>query len=651
MQRQSGCLQRRWRSFTGGVILACGPMACGPAPADGPTLSAATGGSAAPASGQGSATADPVLPHPADLATRVSAVYDPEVLREHARAIVEHERPSGSEGENAAIDYVVSTLTEAGVPVEVHEFDAFVSTPISASVRVLGSDYSPVAIGIAYSAPVDSLVAEVVDVGTLADLPGLEYGTGEQLAVMGMTVASATSNPREFPDVSGKIALVTGQPRSAPTAVLEALGAAGVIFVNPEERVNDLIVTSTWGSPSLRNYHRLPKVPVAHIARSDGDRLRSMLEEGPLQLQLDVEVDTGWRTLRLVMARVDPESRPDAPYVLLGGHIDAWYHGATDEGASNAAMVALAQAFHHNRASIARGLVVAWWPGHSNGRYAGSTWFADHYASELRTRALAYVNVDGIGQRGATRFGAATTASLAGLARSVVVDGAGLPIDPGRPGTHSDQSFNGVGLPLLQLYHNRSEEDRGTWWWHTPEDTFDKIDFEVLKGDTDLYASALSALLVAPVLPLDLVAQAEAAGAALAMRASESDGRLDLSSARAAHVQLSRAFAELQALAASESAADMPDLDLALVAVLRPLHRILYVAGSPHHPDAGRDPGPLPGLWPARILAEEEAGSDRFGFASTTLIREANRVVEALVEATDRAEALSRQIKDMDGDE
>lgn len=645
----------RGRIATRGLALACvvAATACGPAAVDSTSDSgpATTSEPDASAATTPAPVASGVRPHPADVAAALAASFSAEDLDTHARAIVAHERPSGSDGENAAIDYVVNTLEAAGVPVRVDEFEAYLSTPVSATVQVVGDGYAPEAITVAYSGAAEALVAEVVDLGTLADLPILESGTGEMLDVVGATLASEQSELDELPDVAGKIVLVTGQPRNGPTATLEALGAAGVVFVNPEERVNDLIVTSTWGSPSLRNYHRLPQLPVAHVPHSAGERLRAYLDRGPLELQLDVEIDTGWKTLRLATARIEPPGRGRGPYVLFGGHIDAWHHGATDEGASNAAMLSLAISLHQQRASLARGVVVAWWPGHSNGRYAGSTWFADQYATELRQRAVAYLNVDGIGQRGASEFGAATTASLARLAQSVVLDGAGSPLEPGRPGTNSDQSFNGIGLPLLQLYHNRSAEDRGTWWWHTPEDTFDKIDFDILKVDADLYAAALAALAVPSVLPLDLVAQAEAAGEALARRAEEADSRLDLAAARAAHARMSRTFAALHAQLTRDTVGVVPGLDVEVVRILRPLHRVLYVAGTPHHPDPGRGPGALPGLWPARVLAEEEPGSDRYGFAHTTLVREANRIVEAFDETTARSEALVRRLQEIDGDD
>ena len=109
----------------------------------------------------------------------------------------------------------------------------------------------------------------------------------------------------------------------------------------------------------------------------------------------------------------------------------------------------------------------AWWPGHSNARYGGSTWFADHHFDELRTRGVAYVNIDGMGQMGARRFGATASAAVGGLAADVVAQRTGDAVEPVRPGRNSDQSFNGVGLPLLQLDHRRLEEDGG-YWWCTP---------------------------------------------------------------------------------------------------------------------------------------------------------------------------------------
>lgn len=558
-----------------------------------------------------------------DLATAVKARVTAESLDTFAREITRYERPSGSPGENAVIDFIVERLEAAGVPVTVYEFSGYTSDPVSATVSVPGSDFAPPAITMAFSGATAGTEATAVDLGELDDLPELEVGTGEMLSVR---------DGERYAHVRGKIAVVTGQPRNVPTLVLEQLGAVAAVFVNPEERLNDLIVTSTWGTPSLLSASRLPDLPTAQIRRSDGDRLREMMRDGPVTLRVRTVVDTGWKPLRLPVARIMPEGVDDAPYVLFGGHIDAWYHGATDEGASNAAMLDLAIAFHANRDRMRRGLVVAWWPGHSNGRYAGSTWFADRFFDDLRTRGVAYLNIDGVGQTGAKRFSASTSEALRGLALRVIRDGVGEDARHGRPGRNSDQAFNGIGLPLLQINHTRLAEDGGYWWWHTPDDTYDKIDAHVLDTDAGLYADAIAALVAEPLPPLDIRAEAEALVAALRVREAESGGALDLSEARERAASLAEIFATARTRLAA--ARPSPELDLALVRVLRPMHRIMFVPDSDHHPDPGIYGAPLPGLEPARILAEEPPDSDRYGFALAQLVRERNRILEALDEAT-----------------
>ena len=610
-------MTRAWRIGSGSLTLAAGGLVIVAACAAPPSQQSA-----------GTAAVD-------ELAADVRELITPAGLEAEAAPIVQHERPSGSPGEFAAIDHVVETLTRAGVPVEVHEYQAYASTPISASVEVPGTDFAPRAITYSFSASANGLEAPLVDVGLLRDLPPLQVGTGERLVLAG-EIDVPGSAADGFPDVSGAIALVTGNPGSASVDRLEMLGAVGVVYVNQEERLNDLIVTTTWGTPSLRNYQRLPKLPAVHVARNDGEALRGMLAQGPVRVRLSAEVDTGWRTHRLAVATISaPDS--DAPFVLFGGHIDGWYHGGTDEGASNAAMVELAKAFHAHRDQLRRGLVVAWWPGHSNARYGGSTWFADHYFDELRTRGVAYVNVDGIGQIDAQRFGASASAALAGLAADVVADRTDAEVNPRRPGRNSDQSFNGIGVPLLQISHSRSADDGGYWWWHTPDDTFDKIDFDVLKTDTDLYADALAALLASPVLPVDLVRQVTVLGESIERLQEDAAGRFDLAEA-------SRRQATLLDLVDSVhrdiAQGAITEADLELVRIIRPIHRVLYSPSSPFHPDSGLVGGSLPGLAPVRTLSSTDPGGDAYRFAEVTLVRERNRLLEALDEAIDYAERL-----------
>ncbi len=573
-------------------------------------------------------TADAPAPTTAEVEALAQSVKDAittDALLEYSAMITEHERPSGSPGENAAIDTIVATLQAHGVPVLVHELPAYASDPVSATVSIPGTGFSPPAITMAYSAASAGTVGEVVDMGALADLPRPEVGTGERL------VLEREGFGADLPDLSGRIAIVDGQPRNVPTMALERMGAAAVVFVNPEERLNELIVTSTWGSPSLMNHHRLPSIPVAQIMRGAGEELRARMADAPVELRVETVVATGWKTMRLALATIEPAGVDNAPYVVLGGHVDGWHHGATDEAASNAAMLAMAMAFHDVRDRLRHGLVVAWWPGHSNARYAGSTWFADEFFTDLRARGLAYMNIDGVGQIGARRFGASASETFQPFARRVVAETQGVEISPSRPGRNSDQSFNGVGLPLLQFNHTRLPEDGGYWWWHTAEDTYDKIDGDILKTDTDIYAHALAVMLAAGRYPVDLAAQVEALAAAIEVREEAAGGALQL------YRHLGDRMERLRRVATDlDERADAGEIGpVDQVAFLRPLHRVMYVPLNDYHPDPGVGLGPLPGLAPARILVDEEAGSDRRGFAVPVVARERNRLIEAVDEALD----------------
>ncbi len=54
------------------------------------------------------------------------------------------------------------------------------------------------------------------------------------------------------------------------------------------------------------------------------------------------------------------------------------------------------------RDKLARGVRVAWWTGHSQGRYAGSQWYADNFWEDLHEHALININIDSPGAKGAT---------------------------------------------------------------------------------------------------------------------------------------------------------------------------------------------------------------------------------------------------------
>lgn len=75
----------------------------------------------------------------------------------------------------------------------------------------------------------------------------------------------------------------------------------------------------------------------------------------------------------------------------------------------------------------------------------------------------------------------------------------------------ADQSFWGAEIPyhINPRYEARKERKQsdapgpGVYWWHTAEDTFDKIDFDGLMRDGAVVRSLLCGLLNEEMLPAD----------------------------------------------------------------------------------------------------------------------------------------------------
>ncbi len=462
----------------------------------------------------------------------------PSELERHAREIVRHARDGGSSGELAAVDYVVKALEADGIPVEVHEFRAYVSYPGTCRLQVKGANLpaSPKCKtqALARPTPAGGVRGELVYVSD-----------GEKKAYEGV-------------DVRGKVVLVNALPLPDGVKHASDAGAIGAVFMSYSEHIQELTVSPIWGTPNHRNYGELPKIPSVHLSKADGEAMREAVGTATVTVTIETEVDTGWKTLRLPVATIESE-RDREGYVLVGGHIDGWHYAAVDEGASNAAMIEMARLFHRRRGELQRGLKVAWWPAHSNGRYAGSAWFVDDQWIDLRDNAVAYMNIDGVGQTGATVYGSSNTASMDDLAEAVLGDVASAAVEPDRPGRNSDQGFYGIGLPLLQFDHGRTDPGGRYWFWHTEEDTFDKIDFEVLASDTRLYLAALSRLLTSPIPPIRLSAETSELKARLLEWKGKAGSHLDLSAVieRAEELDArARALDEKLRSASSASTAD-----------------------------------------------------------------------------------------------
>ncbi|MGH9795501.1 MAG: M28 family peptidase [Candidatus Acidiferrales bacterium] len=302
------------------------------------------------------------------------------------------DRISGGRGEAQAAQMLAEALERYGVPHKVHRFRAYLSWPIRAELVVLGTERRTLrAVTPAFSASTGArgLEGELVFVGS----PGAIFGP-----------LSGDAYPGK--DVRGKIVVADGLITPQNARLVEDLGAVGLIHINPRELLHEMIVTTVWGTPTPESARYVPRIPALSISKADGDWIKQLAQNGAVRVRLVTEVSTAWREIPLVVAEVRPEIAskeaqgvdPDQ-FVLVSSHLDAWYAGMTDTASTDVSILEMARILHANRKRLRRGFRFAWWTGHSAGRYAGSTWYADQFWSELNRSCIAYMNLDGPGAR------------------------------------------------------------------------------------------------------------------------------------------------------------------------------------------------------------------------------------------------------------
>jgi N-acetylated-alpha-linked acidic dipeptidase len=548
-------------------------------------------------------------------------------------------RDSGGKAERKAVDFIVRQLSRWGVPHTLHEPELLISIPKRAKLEAV----SPEARKLTAKTPsMSASTGGRWTRGTLVYVPpqpgGAIIGLFEGLGDIGQ-------------DVRGKIVLTDGYPSPAKVIDFQEKGAIGAIFISPGERIHEGICTSIWGSPDLDTIRRKPKIPVVAINKTEGAALRALVQAGPVKVKLSTKLDEGWRPIPVLVAEIRGTEEPEK-FVLLHGHLDSWHEGIGDNATGDATLMEVARVLWQHRDRLRRTVRLAWWSGHSHGRYAGSSWYADTYAQDLDDNCIVHINCDSPGCRWATVYEDVFWMSEAGaVARAVIKDVTGLEARGGRPLRAGDKSFSNIGVSTFYMLSSTMPEavlkEKGYYpvggcggniAWHTEDDTLKIADRENLLRDMKVYAAAAFRAANSPIYPLDFTATASEFVQTLARYQEAASDRFDFSPSirevRALEEDLSRFYDAAGAIS------DRPVGDTALGRVNEVQRRLARALVPVNYTRAGRfrhDPAvnipALPDLEPALRLAGVEAGSDADRITRIHLTRGQNRLLGALREA------------------
>lgn len=534
------------------------------------------------------------------------------------------------EDANRAAEMIAEALRAEGVPVTIHAPELFLSLPGTASVEVDGVRFAAKPPAFCASVP-DGVEAELIYVAEASGGTPLDRSPAGTHA-----------------DVAGKIAVIEGFALPNFVAGLETAGAVGVIAVNPGEMIHWGTVSTIWGTPEPADLSRLPRIPSAAVNQPDGQKLIAMAKRG-VRARIRTELETGWFAQKMPVVEIAGSETPEE-FVLLHGHYDSWREGVGDNGTGNACMLEVARVLWAHRDKLKRSVRLAWWAGHSTGRYGGSAWFADTFAIDLAENCVAHMNCDSPGCRWATDYSSISCMSeTETLVQQVVSEVTGQKAARKRPQRNSDYSFNNIGISACFMASSMMTDEAraekgyyvvggcgGNIAWHTEADTFEIADKDVLAKDIALYTEAVTKVANADVLPMDWRATATELAATIAEYQTAAGTRFDLSPAAVAAANLSGALDLLHsALDSGEISAQKAN------PVLKGLARILVPINYTRGPRFSHDPAlnvpPLPAI--AEAAALNSVPQDQMGFALTQLLRGRNRVVAALREATQLIEA------------
>jgi hypothetical protein len=551
---------------------------------------------------------------------------------------------SGSEEEEEAFQFLKAKLEEYGLEPEILRYDAYISDPKYAKLEIL----QPL--------EMELKCTPYRQVGT-TDHDGIE---GEVIYIAPEDIGRAACRD--------KIVLCEQQTagdwmglRAGLLLRLQEMGIKGLIVIEQDSYKPDVVHQrsdfSVSGNPTSDNIDRVQTIPaIVHLTNRDGASIRELVKRGGVMARVTSVVETGWKNLGLLIAEIRGEVEPER-FILVNAHIDTppFSPGVVDNASGDVAVLELARIFQMNQERLRRSVRIAFWSAHEIGRYAGSTYFNDHFWHDLRYNCVASYNIDSPGAKGASTFRAAPISEVLEAALDSIKSATGIEVESLRwPTRAGDGSFWGTGVPHMSLTSSRPPEDYdphvnysgGGWWWHTPHAMMEHGDIDVMEMDVRVELNYIFKMANCPVLPLNFAIYSEHILKILTKYQVKADGvkdrfNLDPILARAEEFRdLARKLEDTVKSIPKKGNPSEPlrqELNHCLLWVSRHINPVA-------HSDAGLTEQvsmetfgatPFPRIVEITRLAGMDPETPEFGFLRTKLIRQRNAVEDGFYQANE----------------
>lgn len=548
------------------------------------------------------------------------------ISSESMKKLLEHfsslHRLTGKPDCEKAAAYIIEQLKAYGIDCELYQFDGYFSDPIKSELTVYGEED-----------------------GTIVPSKPRSFSLNCPSGITGELIYDHSSqgapvNKMEEKELysrfRGKVVLSWNFYEDYVKKI-EAYGAIGLVHIWPtdEKVIHEETVGPIWGTPTQDNYGWLPAIPVVGLKKEDGTGLLERVKRETVKVRLRSWVENHVAPTSLPVAWI-PGKTED--YVLVSGHYDSWHEGITDNAVGNAVCLEMARVFSQLPGKMERGVKIAFWPGHSNGRYMGSTWFCDHFWQELHDRCAAHLNIDSPGSQGGAAVLPRTTC-LEGkefTARLIKEFTGNSPMSVLDIPRGADQSFWGTGIPFHIMYKYEPVPEKklyscpgsgGGWWWHSEYDSMDKVDYDILLRDAALNTATAYMLASAKRLPADFESYFNRLLDIIKNLDEHSDAAFDFQPVLKAMSSLKE-----KVIGAMNGLSDDGEANRLIREIGGNLSRLMYSSGSEYEFDNTFPSKPFQGLQQVSGVYKDNTPADQFLFAYTGFIRHQNRIINEIRE-------------------
>lgn len=529
-------------------------------------------------------------------------------------------RLTGTADCNKAASYIAEQLEAYGVEFELHEFQGYFSNPIKSELVVFKGE------------SVENIPSKPRSFSL-----NCPSGITGELVYDSSSKCTSLSKIREqqlYSTFRGKIVLSWNFYEDYVKKI-ESFGAAGLIHIwsSDENVIHEETVGPIWGTPTQDNSNWIPRLPVIGIKKEDGLNLLQSIQDEYVRVTINSWVENKVGKTSLPIGCIAGRKKE---YILVSGHYDSWYEGVTDNAVGNAVCLEMANVFSKISKKMERSIKIAFWPGHSNGRYLGSTWYCDNYWKDLYDNCVAHINIDSPGSKGGTMVlprttqleGKNFTAELIKEFVGVYPDSL-LDIPRG-----ADQSFWGVDIPFhIMFKYEPSKEKKlyncpgsgGGWWWHSEYDSLDKVDKDILIRDAKLNTATVYRLACAKRLPVDFYNYFDKQKEIIENLNNNSDAAFDFQPILNALASLREKVHVVMV-----KLSDDDKFNLLIKTVGGRLNRLMYSSGSEYEFDNTFPSKPFPGLQKVMNIYKDNTPEAQFIFDLTGFIRQRNRIINEM---------------------